>query len=144
MAKKFYIDKVIQSQYANSTHIKNIVYNFWDKINPESDINLIYNKVVNLDTAEGYGLDVWGRIVGFPRQFIKVEEETKYFGFKELEGSYNSRLETFNNAPFYQTVNGRVQLSDEGYRFYILIKALINISDSSLYFLNQIIPIYSL
>lgn len=139
MAKKFYIDKVIQSQYANSTHIKNIVYNFWDKINPESDINLIYDKVVNLDTAEGYGLDVWGRIVGFPRQFISVEEETKYFGFKELEGSYNSRLETFNNAPFYQTVNGRVQLSDEGYRFYILIKAFINISDSSLYFLNQII-----
>jgi len=139
MAKEFYIDKVIQSQYANSTHIKNVIYNFWDKINPESDINLIYDKVVNLDTAEGYGLDVWGRIVGFPRQFIEVEEDTKYLGFKELEGSYNSRLETFNNAPFYQSINGKVQLSDEGYRFYILIKALINISDSSLYYLNKII-----
>jgi len=139
MAKEFYIDKVIQSQYANSTHIKNVIYNFWDKINPESDIKVIYDKVVNLDTAEGYGLDVWGRIVGLPRQFIEVEEDTKYFGFKELEGSYNSRLETFNNAPFYQSINGKVQLSDEGYRFYILIKALINICDSSLYCLNKII-----
>lgn len=139
MTKKFYIDKVIQSQYANSTHIKNIVYNFWDKINPESDINLIYDNVVNLNTAVGYGLDVWGRIVGIPRQFIEVEEETKYLGFKELEGGYNSRLETFNNAPFYQFINGKVQLADEGYRFYILIKALINISDSSLYSLNKIL-----
>lgn len=139
MAEKFYIDKVIQSQYANSKRINDIICNFWHHINPEIDVKNIFDKVVNLDTAEGYGLDVWGRIVGFPRQFIEVENEIKYFGFKELEGSYNSRLETFDNTPFYNLINGKVQLVDEGYRFYILIKALINISDSSLFSLNQLI-----
>jgi hypothetical protein len=48
------------------------------------------------------------------------------------------RIETFNNAPFYKVVNGKVQLQDDAYRTYILIKAMLNISNVSLNSLNYI------
>ena len=102
----FNIDKVIQSQYANSKRINDIINNFWDCINPENDIKNLYDKIINLNTAVGFGLDIWGRIVAISREFISVELKN---------------------------------LSDEGYRFYILIKALINISNSSLYNLNSML-----
>ena len=128
---EFNIDKVIQSQYANSKRINDIINNFWDCINPENDIKNIYDKIINLNTAVGFGLDIWGRIVAISREFISVELKNKYLGF-DPQGVHHTRIDTLDNAPFYQRIDGKVLLSDEGYRFYILIKAMINISNSSL------------
>ena len=107
----FNIDKVIQSQYANSKRINDIINN---------------------------GLDIWGRIVAISREFISVELKNKYLSF-DPQGVHHTRIDTLDNAPFYQRIDGKVLLSDEGYRFYILIKALINISNSSLYNLNSML-----
>ena len=135
---EFNIDKVVQSQYANSKRINDIINNFWDCINPENDIKNIYDKIINLNTAVGFGLDIWGRIVAISREFISVELKNKYLGF-DPQGIHHTRIDTLDNAPFYQKIDGKVLLSDEGYRFYILIKALINISNSSLYNLNSML-----
>ena len=133
----FSIDLTIQSQYSDSPHIKGVIHSYYDFVNPQKDIDLIYDKMINLYTAEGYGLDVWGRIVNIDREYVTVDEQYDYLGFDNRP--YNmDRIETFNNAPFYKVVNGKVQLQDDAYRTYILIKALLNISNVSLNSLNYI------
>ena len=133
----FTIDLTIQSQYSDSPHITGVIHSYYDFVNPQKDIDLIYDKMINLYTAEGYGLDVWGRIVNIEREYVAVDEQYDYLGFDNRP--YNmDRIETFNNAPFYKVVNGKVQLQDDAYRTYILIKAMLNISNVSLNSLNYI------
>ena len=133
----FDIEETIQSQYADSPHLKALVNSFWKALDPEADIEKLYNDMINLDTAVGFGLDVWGRIVAIGREYISVDEDSKYWGFEPLEGVTNDRLDTFDNAPFYEEINGKVRLTDEAYRTYILIKAMINIGDSTLASINR-------
>ena len=133
----FSIDLTIQSQYSDSPHIKGVIHSYYDFVNPQKDIDLIYDKMINLYTAEGYGLDVWGRIVNIDREYVAIDDQYDYLGFDNRP--YNmDRIETFNNAPFYMVVNGKVQLQDDAYRTYILIKAMLNISNVSLNSLNYI------
>ena len=133
----FDINETIQSQYSDSPHIKGVIQNFYSHIDPKSDIDLIYDKMINIYTAEGYGLDVWGRLVNIDREYVAVDDQYDYLGFDNRP--YNmDRIETFNNAPFYKVVNGKIQLQDDAYRTYILIKAMLNISNVSLNSLNYI------
>lgn len=133
----FNIDEVIQSQYSDSPHIKNVVYNYYNYLNPEKDITCLYDNMINLHTATGYGLDVWGRIVNIDREFVAIDDQYSYFGFDNNPYSMD-RIDTFNGSPFYKEINGKVKLEDNAYRTYILIKAMINISNVSLKSLNYI------
>ena len=151
MADDFHIDATIQSQYAASPHIMKLVEAFWNSLNPDADIESIYNNMINPDTAVGFGLDVWGRIVAIGREYVATDEENIYLGFKTDEGVDNPRLANFNNAPFYQKIDGKIRLADNAYRTYIFLKAMINIGDSTLASINQMlatmfpdIEIYSL
>lgn len=135
----FYIDATVQSQYAASPHIRALVDSFWKAINPEADINEIYKNMVDPDTAVGFGLDVWGRMVSIGREYIALGENTKYLGFNPPADVTNPRLDSLNNAPFYRPVNGKVRLADTAYRTYIFIKALINISDGTLARINKML-----
>lgn len=137
----FYIDATVQSQYAASPHIRALVDSFWEAINPEADINEIYEKMVDPDTAVGFGLDVWGRIVAIGREYIALDESTKYLGFNPLAGVTNPRLNSLNNAPFYRPVDGKVRLADNAYRTYIFIKALINIGTGTLASINEMLAL---
>ncbi|OYV42370.1 MAG: hypothetical protein B7X10_06670, partial [Burkholderiales bacterium 21-58-4] len=98
-------------------------------------INLVnfYNTIWNITTATGYGLDVWGRIVGVSR-YLNVPGTFGFFGFNEAQGS-----QPFNQAPFYNgTASSTVltALSDTAYRQIILLKALANITNCSAQQLN--------
>lgn len=138
---EFHIDATIQSQYSASKHICKLVNAFWESINPEADIELIYNKMINPLTAEGVGLDVWGRIVAIGRNLVALDEKQPYLGFTTTPDVVNERLDSFNNAVFYSKVNGLFRLNDNGYRTYIFIKAMINIGNSSLADLNKMIHV---
>ena len=135
----FYIDATVQSQYAASPHIRALVDSFWEAINPEADIDEIYKKMVNPETAEGFGLDVWGRIVAIGREYATKDVDSPYWGYKPPVGVTNPRMRNFNNAPFYKEVTGKVKLSDDAYRTYIFLKAMINIGDGSLASLNRMV-----
>lgn len=135
------IAETVQSQYATSKRMRAVIDAFWQAINPKADIDLLYKKLVNPRTAEGYGLDVWGRIVAIGRSYLAVDDDTPYFGFDPPEGVKNERLNSFNNAPFYKTIYGKVRLADTMYRTYIFLKALINISNSSLAGLNRMVKL---
>ena len=135
------IAETVQSQYATSKRMRAVIDAFWQAINPKSDIDLLYRKLVNPRTAEGVGLGVWGRIVAIGRSYLAVEDDTPYFGFDPPEGVKNERLNSFGNAPFYKQVMGKVRLADTMYRTYVFLKALINISNSSLASLNQAVKL---
>ena len=115
----FHIDATIQSQYSASPHIRMLVDSFWQALNPEADIELIYNNMVNIDTAVGFGLDVWGRIVAIGREYSSPDETNPYWGYEPPQGVTNPRMRNFNNAPFYKKVTGKVRLTDSAYRTYI-------------------------
>ena len=134
----FDISETIQSQYAASPHITNLVNAFWDALNPDADIELFYNKVFNPDTAEGMGLDVWGRIVAIGREYLTTDTTNPYWGFKLPEVA-DGRVQNFGNAPYYKKINGIVKLTDTAYRLYIFLKAMINIGDGTLAGLNKMI-----
>ena len=135
------IAETVQSQYATSKRMRAVIDAFWQAINPKSDIDLLYKKLVNPRTAEGWGLDIWGRIVVIGRSYLAVDDDTPYFGFDPPEGVKNERLNSFNNAPFYKTIYGKVELADTMYRTYVFLKALINISSSSLAGLNRMVKL---
>ena len=135
------IAETVQSQYATSKRMRAVIDAFWQAINPKSDIDLLYKKLVNPRTAEGWGLDIWGRIVAIGRSYLAVEDDTPYFGFDPPDGVKNERLNSFGNAPFYKQIMGKVRLADTMYRTYVFLKALINISNSSLASLNQAVKL---
>jgi hypothetical protein len=57
----------ILTQYSGSPTIVQLLSDFRDNIDPQADINLFIEKVMNIDTAEGIGLDILGRIIGMAR-----------------------------------------------------------------------------
>ena len=76
----------VLSQYANSPILTQVIANIDSYIDPTQNLSNFYDLVVNVLTAQGYGLDVWGRIVGVNR-VIEVAN-AGWFGFSEaLPGS---------------------------------------------------------
>lgn len=125
--------QTIQSQYAASPNLVSTVEIFTSVL-PNKDIELFYNSVFNIDTAEGVGLDIWGRIIGVGRT-LEVKKVDDYFGFS---GSGESG---FNNREFYyKGVTNVYNMTDSAYRQYLLLtKAFANISDATAPNLNYIL-----
>ncbi len=88
----------IQSQYSASPRILALAAQFQRHLEATADIDLFYEKFVNIHTAKGPGLDNWGIILGIGR--VVDDPDTG-------EG---------------------LTLNDEYYRLLLLYKALANIS----------------
>lgn len=126
-----------------------------------------YNLVWNVDTAQGFGLDIWGRIVVIGRN-VTIESTSTTFGFYEawsgqspgqnVPGNivvnpmafvifgdspvqYDDRIQPFDQAPFYDGNNATetVTLTDEAFRQLIIAKALANIADCTMPTLNKML-----
>lgn len=130
------VEATILSQYANSPSICQLIANMNAYLDPRANIDAFYNLVWNVDTAEGYGLDVWGRIVGVGR-VLKIEPSA-FFGFQGPTGA--SGL-PFRQAPFFHggSLTSNFTLLDGPYRALILAKALTNISNATIPSINQIL-----
>jgi len=63
----FKIEDTIASQYANSPRLMLIIQELHNAIDPTKNIQDFYRLIWNLETAQGAGLDIWGRIVGINR-----------------------------------------------------------------------------
>jgi hypothetical protein len=130
-----FLEQTILAQYANSPILKSYLQSINAAIDPITIINDFYNNVWNVSTATGYGLDVWGRIVGVDR--ILMIDGGDFFGFDEAEPSGFG----FGQAPFFHNQNATNSyiLTDDAFRLLILIKALSNISASASYNYNKIL-----
>ena len=89
----------------------------------------------NVATAEGYGLDCWGRIVGVTRT-ITLQGADTYIGFEEA-----SSWTGFGQGGFYTggTITNNFSLLDSDFRTLIYAKALGNISDGSITSINNVL-----
>ena len=133
-----FIDSTIQSQYSASFKIKTLVRAFYTAITPKPDIALFYDNAFNVDSAQGVGLDVWGRIVAIPRALEGIETDGSYFGFNPITPPED--IEPFDQAPFYSDAKSNTYiLSDNAYRLLIKTKAAANISTGSMAELNRLV-----
>ena len=131
------VERTIISQYANSATIVQLVKNMNEYVDPRADFDTFFNFVWNVETAQGFGLDIWGRIVNISRE-LQIPPDATYFGFSDaLPGSY-----PFEEQPFWDGVAGATntyRLADDAYRQLILVKALANISATNAPSLNQLL-----
>lgn len=128
--------QTLLAQYANSPILVGIISAFQAAADQTADMDNFYALIWDVDTAEGYGLDVWGRIVGVVRQ---VQAATgKFFGF--VEGG-ETDYDPFGQSPLYggAALTSVFDLSDDAFRTLILAKALANITDDSIPSLNALL-----
>lgn len=126
--------RTIISQYADSPTINRLIEDFNDVIDPNANFQAFYDLIWNVETAVGYGLDVWGRIVGISR--ILTISAGDYFGFAEAGDAFG-----FGQAPYYAgaPTTSNYTLTDEAYRALIFAKAAANITDCSIPAINRIL-----
>lgn len=129
----------IISQYANSPILTQLTANFFEYLNQQSDFDAFFDMVFNVDTAQGWGLDVWGRIVGVQRA-LHIQNSGTYFGFQE-QGVDSDDFSPGGLSPFFagQPLTDNFNLSDDSFRVLIYAKALANISDGSIPAINQLL-----
>lgn len=124
----------VQSQYAASPRILALAAQYWQLLDPTPSADLMISKMIDPSTAEGYGLDVWGRIVGIKRALVPVGGD--YLAFAPPSNVTNPDGNSWNNAPF-NPVNSAGYASDAIYRVYVYVKAMLNIGNGSLADLNR-------
>lgn len=122
------------SQYANSPVLIKLVDDFAQWLDPASRFDSFYSLIWDIDTAVGYGLDVWGRILGVNR-VLQVPAGV-YLGFEQDDDA-----RPFGFGIFYgggRSTNN-VALTDGAYRTLLLAKAALNITDASIPAINAIL-----
>ena len=130
------VRRTVISQYANSPVLLGIIDAINEAVDPAADFDVFYRLVWDLDTAEGYGLDVWGRIVGIART-LKVDIPPYNFGFSTPTRDFAP----FGQAPFVSSgaVTRNYALPDDIYRKLILVKAAANIAACTPPVLNRLL-----
>lgn len=129
----FDVWKTIISQYANSPILTTLIENIFEYLDQTADFEAFFDLVWNVDTAQGHGLDIWGRIVNISRTIqVNVGE---WFGFEEAGG------DPFGVSSFAigEGITDNYLLSDDAYRLLILAKAATNITNGSIPAINQIL-----
>lgn len=118
------LEQTIISQYSNSPTILALITNMNLYIDPAADLDNFYNVVWNVDTAIGFGLDIWGRIVALPTgryiytDPVTVLNDTQFRALILAKALSNISI---TSAPaFNQLLNnyfagrGRCYVSDQG------------------------------
>jgi len=133
------VEQTIISQYANSPTLLQLIQNVNTYLDPRANFQAFFDSVWNVNTAQGFGLDIWGKIVGISR-LLQVPGDNPLFGFHD--GAIVPDVQPFGqgvfNTPGSVLTNG-VVLTDPAYRTLILAKALANISATTAPALNNIL-----
>ena len=130
----------LYSQYSNSPVITSLLDFFSQWIDANESVDGFYDQIWNVETAVGYGLDVWGRIVGLNTGRVLPVYPTEYLGFNEA-GNLAGISNSWGHATWYsgETLTSNVSLTDDAFRLLILAKAATNIWDGSIPGLNAIL-----
>lgn len=123
----------VQSQYAASPRILALAAMYWELMDPADAVNLMIKRMIDPQTAEGYGLDVWGRIVGIRRSLVPADG--RYLAYEPPAGD-NDEGDSWNNAPF-NPLTAQGLAPDATFRVYVFVKAMLNIGNGSLASLNR-------
>lgn len=124
----------VLSQYANSPILLALIDYFAQWLDPASRFDAFYRLMWDIDTAEGYGLDVWGRILGVGR--VLQVPTGDYLGFES-----DAQAKPFGFGIFYSgtRLTNNAILTDQAYRLLLLAKAALNITNASAAAINTIL-----
>ena len=144
----FDFEATVISQYANSPVILQLVSNLNQYIDQSANFANFYNFVWNVDTAVGFGLDIWGKIVGVSR-LLQIPNTTDYVGFDNGTRSPPDWQSMGSDQPPGPPVGGAMYtgfnatstyiLGDDAYRQLILAKAFANICATTAPAINTIL-----
>jgi Protein of unknown function (DUF2612) len=126
----------LYSQYANSPIIGSLLDYFSQWIDANQSVDSFYDDVWNIETAKGYGLAVWGRIVGINSNVIQISD-VPYTTTNESGG--NAVPTGFSTLYSGEPTTSNYALSDDAFRALIMAKAAANIWDGSILGLNNIL-----
>jgi hypothetical protein len=134
----FNIWSTIISQYANSPILTSIITSLATALDQTENFESLYDNIWNVATASGYGLDVWGRIVGVSRT-LTVSSST-FFGFAQQAPTVDD-FGPGGQSPFYSgsPTTSSYSLTDSAFRTLIYAKALANICDGSIPGINSVL-----
>lgn len=132
----FDIWSTVISQYANSPILTSMITSFNAAMDLTQFFDSFYDMIWNILTAQGYGLDVWGRIVGVQRT-VSIPGSVQYLGFEEAGTSWTG----FNQGILFSggLLTSNFVLQDPDFKRLILAKAASNISDGSIKSVNSIL-----
>lgn len=133
------VERTIISEFCNSPTLVQLIQNMNQYIDPSANIDAFYSMVWDLDTAVGYGLDIWGKIVGLENgRLLKIPSAEINFGFDEAG---TASAATFGSGVFYAgaPISQNYYLADGAFKTLILVKALANISDGSAGSINKLL-----
>lgn len=141
----FDVDATLISQYANSPTLVELVEDFGQYLDPTANLTAFFNDVWNIDTAVGFGLDIWGIILGVSR-VIPIPGTAGSFGFANVDSppdweDFGNESNAAAGGPFYsgQIVGNSYKLNDGPYRTLLLTKAFANICATTAPALNALI-----
>lgn len=122
-------------QFANSPVLMEILSTVSQYLDAGRNVDALYDLVWNVRTAQGYGLDVWGRIVGVDR-LVTLPADTDYLGFDEA-GDWDP----LGQAPMWNSGSegSTYALPDETFRGLVLAKALANITKATVSGANEVL-----
>jgi hypothetical protein len=107
--------QTIASQYQNSPTLLSLIESMRQNLLLDDTFEKFYEYVWDIDTAQGFGLDILGRVLNIPRQF----NVPAIFPF---------------DAP-----SGLLSLNDDQYRIVLRAKAATNISVASIPAINAVL-----
>lgn len=141
----FNVEQTVISQYANSPTLLQLIQNMNAYIDPATNFAAFFNNIWNIDTADTFGLNIWGRILGVSR-VIPIPGDNDSFGFDNADSppdwqTWGNALDPLAGGPFFggQIGTGSYTLDDAAYRTLLLAKALANIANMSAPSLNQLV-----
>jgi hypothetical protein len=125
----------VMNEYANSPITTSFIASFNAAMDQTENLENLFDMIWNVLSAQGYGLDVWGRIVGVNRTIL-FSGSAPDFGFQEAHSGTG-----FNQGPFFTGSSGvsNFVLDDTDFRRLILAKAAGNICDGSIPSINKIL-----
>lgn len=132
------VERTIISQYSNSPSLVRLVQNMNAYIDQTTNFDAFYRLVKNVDTAEGFGLDIWGNIVGVSR-LLQIPGADPIVGFDNASIPKDWYPMSQGRFAMEGEVTTAYTLLDDAYRVLILTKALGNIAATTAPALNQIL-----
>lgn len=132
------VERTIISQYANSPTLVQLVTNVNEYIDPRANIEAFLRVVWNVDTAQGFGLDIWGKIVGVSRA-LQIPGNDPIVGFDNPSVPKDWTPMSFGRFATENEVTTTFNLEDSAYRVLIYAKALANIITTTAPATNQLL-----
>lgn len=127
------VKETVISQYADSSVICRLIRRFDECIDPRADRRRFYDTVWNVSTAQGFGLDIWGAIVGIGRE-VMIAAQDEYIGFTQGFTPFGNGVWSSGEG-----LERQYRLDDDAYRRVIMLKAMSNIIYATAPHINRLL-----